>query len=100
MRNVSVVECATSVGISERRLSQVFREEIGVAPKLWRRLRRFQAARQALYRKADVPWAILALDCGYYDQSHFANDFKAFSGIDPSTYPASTGAWQNHVALP
>lgn len=40
----SVAACARSIGISERRLSQVFREQVGVAPKLWRRLQRFQAA--------------------------------------------------------
>jgi len=95
-----VAECARSVGVSERRLSQVFREHVGIAPKMWCRIRRFQAAVRALHNGVDVPWAELALGCGYYDQSHFANDFRAFSGINPTTYCASRGLWQNHVPIP
>src|ERR1700690_2067343 len=94
-----VAECARSVGVSERRLSQVFREHVGIAPKMWCRIRRFQTAVRALHNGADVPWAELALRCGYFDQSHFANDFRAFSGINPTTYSASHGPWQNHVPI-
>jgi AraC-like DNA-binding protein len=94
-----VAECARSVGVSERRLSQVFREHVGIAPKMWCRIRRFQAAARVLHNGVDVPWTELALRCGYYDQSHFANDFRAFSGINPTTYSAQRGPWQNHVPL-
>jgi AraC-like DNA-binding protein len=96
---VSVGECARQIGVSTRRLSQVFREEVGMGPKAWSRVQRFQAALGALRRKTEVPWVELALECGYYDQSHFANDFKAFSGIDPTTYSAQRGRWQNHVPV-
>jgi AraC-like DNA-binding protein len=99
-KDFRVAECARSVGVSERRLSQVFREHVGIAPKMWCRIRRFQAALQALHTGVDVPWAELALRCGYYDQSHFANDFQAFSGINPTTYSSSRGPWQNHVQIP
>jgi AraC-like DNA-binding protein len=95
----SVAECSRSIGISERRLSQVFREQVGLSPKLWCRIRRFQSAAQALYRGADIPWAELALACGYYDQPHFANDFRAFSGIDPTTYSLQKLRWQNHIPV-
>jgi len=95
-----VAECARSVGVSERRLSQVFREQVGMSPKMWCRIRRFQTAVRALHHGVDVPWAELALRCGYYDQSHFANDFRAFSGINPTTYSARRGPWQNHVPIP
>jgi AraC-like DNA-binding protein len=98
-RNLSVAACARSVGVSERRLSQVFREEVGLAPKMWCRIHRFQAAMRALHAGVDVPWSELALRCGYYDQSHFANDFRAFSGIDPTTYSALRGRWRNHVPV-
>ncbi len=94
---MSVAESARSAGVSERRLSQVFREEVGVSPKTWCRIRRFQAALRALHQGVDLPWADLALDCGYYDQSHFANDFRGFSGIDPTTYSVQRGQWKNHV---
>ncbi len=98
-RQLSVSGCARSVGLSERRLSQVFREEVGISPKIWCRIHRFQRATRALHAGADMPWAELALRCGYYDQSHFANDFRAFSGIDPTTYSALRGRWRNHVPI-
>ena len=43
-------------------------------------------------------WPELALDCGFYDQSHLANEFRAFSGISPTTYgAASHQTWANHL---
>jgi len=98
-RGLSVAECARQAGVSERRLSQVFREEVGLKPKMWWRIQRFQAATRDLYAGADLRWAELALQCGYYDQSHFINDFRSFSGINPGTYSQLRGRWQNHVAL-
>jgi AraC-like DNA-binding protein len=95
----TVAELSRAAGISPRRLSQLFAEHVGVSPKLYSRIQRFQRAVQTLHRGAEVPWAELALSCGYYDQSHFANDFRAFSGISPTTYSAATRPWSNHIAL-
>ncbi len=94
----SVRETARQIGWSERRFSQVFREEVGLAPKVWCRIQRFQRAVRQLHAGADVRWAELALDCGYYDQSHFANEFRAFSGVDATTYSANRTRWANHIA--
>jgi AraC-like DNA-binding protein len=94
----TVREVARRTGWSERRFSQVFREQVGLSPKTWCRVQRFQRAVHELYRGADIRWAELALECGYYDQSHFANEFRAFSGIDATTYSAhSRGPWANHL---
>ena len=93
-----VYETARKIGWSERRFSQVFREEVGLTPKVWCRVQRFQRAVHQLHAGADVRWAELALDCGYYDQSHFANEFRAFSGVDATTYSARRTIWANHIA--
>lgn len=94
----SVREVARSVGWSERRFSQVFREQVGLSPKVWCRVQRFQRVVRQLHAGVDVPWPELALECGYYDQSHFANEFRAFSGIDATTYTRLRGMpWANHV---
>jgi len=95
----SVREVARQTGWSERRFSTVFREEVGLSPKAWCRVRRFQRAVQQLHSGRDVPWAQVALDCGYYDQSHFANEFRAFSGIDATTYSSRRTLWANHVRV-
>ena len=94
----TVREVARSTGLSERRFSQIFREEVGLSPKVWCRIQRFQRAVRVLHSGADLPWAELALDCGFYDQSHFANEFRAFSGVDATTYSASRTRWANHIA--
>ena len=94
---VSVREVARTTGWSERRFSQVFREQVGLPPKVWFRLQRFQRAVKQLHAGADVPWARLAIDCGFYDQSHFANEFRAFSGVDITTYSARRTRWANHI---
>jgi AraC-like DNA-binding protein len=96
----SVAEVARSTGWSERRFSQVFREQVGLSPKVWCRVQRFQRAVQRLHAGADIHWTELALDCGFYDQAHFANEFRAFSGIDPTTYSSLRATpWANHIPV-
>src|SRR6266511_4258566 len=70
----------------ERRFIQVFTEEIGLTPKLFSRVKRFQRT-IAILRQAMAPdWARLAVDCGYFDQSHLIRDFLMLSGFSPSDY--------------
>jgi AraC-like DNA-binding protein len=95
----TVREVACETGWSERRFSQVFREQVGLTPKVWCRLRRFQRALHQLHSGVEVRWAEIALDCGYYDQSHFANEFRAFSGVDATAYSAHRTQWVNHIAV-
>jgi AraC-like DNA-binding protein len=95
----SIRDVAARTGWSERRFSQIFREEVGMSPKVWCRIQRFQRAVRQLHSGGDLPWTDLALQCGYYDQAHFSNDFRAFSGINPTTYSAGRTQWANHVAL-
>jgi len=96
----TVADVARRTGWSERRFSQVFREQVGLSPKVWCRVQRFQFAVQRLHAGVDVRWAELAVDCGFYDQAHFANEFRAFSGIDPTTYSNLRGTpWANHVRV-
>jgi AraC-like DNA-binding protein len=95
----TVREVARSTGWSERHFSQIFREQVGFSPKVFTRIVRFQRAVEQLHTGVDLAWAELALDCGYYDQSHFANEFRAFSGIDATTYSAGARPWANHVAV-
>jgi AraC-like DNA-binding protein len=99
LRRRSVRQTSITLGVSERRLHQVFNQDAGLSPKLWSRVYRFQRAVHSLHTGIDLRWEQLALDCGYYDQSHFSNDFRAFSGIDPTTYSAHRGPWRNHVAI-
>ena len=95
----TIAELTRQIGLSPRRLSQLFHEQVGVSPKLYCRIQRFQQVVQHLHQGEDIHWAELALTCGYYDQSHFANDFRAFSGLSPTTYSATQRRWSNHIPL-
>ena len=95
-----VAAVAESTGWSARRFSQVFREQVGFSPKAWCRIQRFQRVVRQLQSGDAVRWPEVALACGFYDQSHLANEFRAFSGISPTTYAAEPGrVWANHVRV-
>jgi AraC-like DNA-binding protein len=85
----SVLDVAREAGLSRRRFAQLFREQVGLTPKLYCRLHRFQDVLKQIALRAPVDWADLALAAGYCDQAHLANEFRDFSGISPSAYLAS-----------
>jgi AraC-like DNA-binding protein len=84
----SVLEVAKEAGLSRRRFAQLFREQVGLTPKLYCRVHRFQGVLRQIALRAPVDWADLALAGGYCDQAHLANEFRSFSGISPSSYLA------------
>jgi AraC-like DNA-binding protein len=89
-------------GLSARRFIDLFEREVGLTPKLFCRVQRFQGVLQQIQNGPSgsrVDWADMALTCGYYDQAHFIHDFRAFSGLNPSTYLATHTPHLNHVPL-
>jgi AraC-like DNA-binding protein len=95
----SVMRVARDAGLSRRRFAQVFREQVGVTPKLYCRIRRFQQVVRQIGLGVPVDWAAVALAAGYYDQAHLANDFRDFAGITPSAYAATERVFLNHVPI-
>jgi AraC-like DNA-binding protein len=69
--------------LSPRQYRRRFEETVGLPPKLYQRIRRFQAALAVLGRR---PVAEVALECGYYDQAHLIRDFKQFAGLTPTAW--------------
>lgn len=95
----SVAQVTDSLGLSARRFVQVFSDEVGLTPKLFCRVKRFQNALGLIQNGKVADWTDLALTCGYFDQAHFNHDFRAFSGLNPTTYLASRSEYPNHVPL-
>ncbi len=77
---------ASELGISHKHFIEEFRREIGLTPKLYCRIRRFQDVLGRVQAHKTVGWSDIAVACDYYDQAHFINDFQAFSGLNPSAY--------------
>jgi AraC-like DNA-binding protein len=79
-------DVASELGISHKHFIEEFRREVGLTPKLFCRIRRFQEVLAQIGSRGAVEWADVAVSCGYYDQAHFVNDFQAFAGQNPTAY--------------
>jgi AraC-like DNA-binding protein len=85
---VTVAKLAADVGWSRRRLAERFRQEVGLPPKLFARVLRFERARLRL-REPDRPaLAEVAAESGYYDQAHLNRDFAELAGCSPTRWLA------------
>lgn len=84
----SIESLAEETGYTPRYLTRSFREETGLSPKQLAKIIRFQTAVSALNAPMGRNLTEIALDLGYYDQSHFVKDFKAFTGLTPKKYEA------------
>lgn len=94
-----ISEVVDQIGISSRRFIQLFHDQVGLTPKVFSRICRFQKAIVGIGNSRKMAWADLAAGCGYYDQAHFNHDFRRFSGINPERYLAERTGQPNHVAL-
>ena len=80
-----VSELARLFALSRRQFERRFKELAGLSPRLYSQVIRFQAATQ--FRMAGMrDLTTIAHECGYYDQSHFINEFRRFSGYTPKEY--------------
>ena len=80
-------DLTTELGWSRRRIASEFREQVGLPPKSAARLLRFERAK-ALLDRADLSLAEVALESGFYDQSHLSNEFRRITGATPAAYAA------------
>lgn len=81
---------AADLSISPRRLERQFLTHVGLSPKLFSRLVRFDRAVRDLARRGDTSWSQFALAHGYADQAHFINEFREFAGVTPAELERET----------
>ena len=93
----SMASMADRAGISKRRFIRVFEDEVGLTPKRYQRIKRFQDAVRVIAAGGEHDWVDIALACGFYDQAHFNRDFREFTGLTPSDYAARQTDHMNHV---
>ena len=82
---------AQAAGVSRQYLTRVFRDAVGVSPKTFGRLARFQAALARTSGTRESDWARVALELGYADQSHMIAEFREFTSLTPRQL--ASGAW-------
>lgn len=71
---------------SRKQFIHLFKKYVGLTPKLYQRIVRFNEILQKVHQGEFVSWAQISADCGYFDQAHFIRDFKEFSGFNPSEF--------------
>ncbi len=79
---LQVNELANSTCLSPKQFGRIFNTYIGMMPKEYARIVRFQKAIWMLQTHCK-DYADISYCCGYSDQSHFIRDFRQFSGTTP-----------------
>jgi len=96
--NARVDGVAAEVELSHRRFIALFTEQVGVTPKVFSRVGRFQRTWRQARKGVPRDWAELALTAGYFDQSHLIREFVRLSGLPPTEFLQRSGAAQGHHA--
>lgn len=71
---------------SQKQLILHFRKYLGLTPKQYQRILRFNEILKSIHGKQEISWADIAYNCDYSDQSHFIKEFTFFSGLSPRTF--------------
>lgn len=83
---VSTRDLSAACELTRQHLARLFEEYVGISPKHFCRVVRFQELLRRLGEQEQPGWASLAADLGYYDQAHLIADFKQFTGLTPAAF--------------
>lgn len=88
------------IGYSQKHFIGLFKRSVGLPPKQYMRILRFQQAIRRMEKNGSpCDWTELALQTGFYDQAHFINDFRNFSGFSPTEYLRLKSNTLNYVPV-
>ena len=94
-----IQQLGEEIGYSQKHFIDLFKQQVGVTPKGYLRIMRFQKAICAIESNKSISWKRIALESGYYDQAHFIHDFKHFSGFTPSEYIQRKTTQLNYIPV-
>jgi AraC-like DNA-binding protein len=96
---LNIARMNAQIGYSQKHFTEMFRKSVGVNPKSYLKIMRFQKAVRTIDGSSIIDWGLIAQDCGFYDQAHFINDFKHFSGFTPEQYAKINTNYQNYIPV-
>lgn len=96
-RGTAVAETADRVGWTGRTLKRRSLQQAGLTPKRFARLRRLHRLLASIPADGGVDWAQVAFVCGYFDQAHLVNEFRALTGLTPGAYRPQPGCRNHHL---
>lgn len=86
-------------GVTQKHLITLFKKYVGLSPKMFSRINKFQKVIQLIEQQQKIDWAMLSYECGYFDQAHFIKEFRDFSGINPGLYLEKRGPYLNYLPI-
>ncbi|MBE9193289.1 helix-turn-helix transcriptional regulator [Gloeocapsopsis crepidinum LEGE 06123] len=95
----TIATVTQQIGFSARHFNQLFRDRVGLTPKVFCRVQRLRQVLNLL-SESSVDWIDIALSCGYFDQAHFIHDFRSFADCTPTDYLKYRGLHPQHIVLP
>jgi AraC-like DNA-binding protein len=98
-RRAPVKSVVEESGYSHRRLLSLFRDAVGLSPKVFARLTRLQRALEHISCGTCPSLAEVAVHAGYADQSHFTREFRRIAGVSPRYYRITCSGGSNHVPV-
>ena len=90
--NISIGQMASEACLCRRQFERIFAEHVGISPKQYLKIIRFQYAIFQKQKNVNLDMIELAYKSGYFDQPHFINDFKSLCGLTPNQYFAENEA--------
>lgn len=96
---LSLSKLSDKIGYSQKHFIKLFKDQVGITPKSYLKIMRFQKTVNEIEKLAEIDWTLISNDCGFYDQAHFINDFKLFSGFTPQEYLKCKNDALNYVPI-
>lgn len=87
------------IGFSQKHFIQLFKDHVGLTPKGYQRILRFQKAILEIEKQPAPFWDVVVHHCGYYDQAHFIGEFKHYSGLTPQEYMQQKSDLINYIPV-
>jgi AraC-like DNA-binding protein len=84
--NIPLDWLASQSCLSIRQFIRKFEEKVGVSPKMFQKIIRFDTAFRLKNNYPGLDWLSIALDCGYYDYQHLVKDFQEFTNLTPPAF--------------
>jgi AraC-like DNA-binding protein len=88
---VHIPDLADAAGLGLRQFERRFVQDLGISPKVYARVARFQSAVDKKIAQPDTPWVSVAHSFGYHDQMHMIHDFEKLGGDAPAKFLMQLG---------
>jgi AraC-like DNA-binding protein len=96
---LAIRDLASQIGITQKHLISQFEKVVGLRPKSFARISKFNKVLKVIEDRQQIEWASIASECGYYDQAHFIKEFHTFSGLNPSAYLTRRGEYLGYIPI-